>query len=255
MQRAIGFRRQRARQEERVGGNEAALRVGGARQAAIAELLVDDARGGGLLAGAHQAADLSLRGEGGDAGIRFGGGDAAVCGGSFGQCGRAAFQAAGVGPVGALLEGIGGRRRERRGIGGCAVTSQDDDGIGCAGADRQIKRGGGKKVGGLAIEHGDAIFPNAGEALGEELSLGAEVGLVCLFDAAAGEFLLGGERVVHEPENADGGRQHTDEQTEQHQPATGVAVRAAELGGELHLGSLMVSRMGSKIQRKVAVPC
>ena len=140
-------------------------------------------------------------------GLRLG--DAPVCGRRFAEGGRTAFQPPGFGPIGALIDGIRGGRRQRRGIRGRAVASEDDDGIGRTRADRRFKRARRGKVRRLPVERAHAVLPISAEAFGEKLALRGEIRLIGLLRAAPGEFLLAGERIVHEPQHARRGRKHT----------------------------------------------
>ena len=82
------------------------MRIAGLRQSALAELRADDSERIGLLSGAQQAADLPLYRARRQIGSRLRCGDPSIGGRRFVERCGTALQALGVGPIGALPDGI-----------------------------------------------------------------------------------------------------------------------------------------------------
>ena len=225
----IGAVHEREREELLVGGDEAALGVDAAHQAAGGEVGFDGADGFGFGAVAQQAADGGLHGAGGDARVGIGLGDGGVGIGGAGVE-SLALDGAGGHPVEAGLERIGAQGGRRRGVGHGAIGVQDDDGVGQAEADGAFEGGGGGVGGGLAVEVGGALIPIGVEAAACQLQLAA----VGFGEPLAGGVALVDDGLVHEPEDAGGGGGDAEGQKQQHEPATVVVARAGELGSEVH---------------------
>jgi hypothetical protein len=126
----------------------------------------------------------------------------------FGERCRTVLQPLRVDPIGSLLDGVRGWWRQRGRVSGRAAASEDDDGIGGAGADGRLERTRCWKVGRLPVERAHAVLPPGAKAFAEELALRGEIRLVGLFGAALGQLFLAGEGIAHEPEHARRGRQN-----------------------------------------------